>query len=717
MGTGPFFLEVSTVIPNTKDRELQSSGVGASGSFGISLNDAAHIMKILRDTLYSDKILAVLREYSSNAWDSHRDAGKGDVPIKVTLPTAMHPTLSIRDYGNGLSQQDVFQVYTQYGASTKRNSDETVGMLGIGSKSGFAYSDTFTITSWHGGVKRIYVAALDKTEKGVINQLHEEPCGDETGVEIQIAVRPHDIWEFEQKARRLFKFFHPRPDINTSLPPVPKKRLAAGTIYDGDDDGAHGWVAVMGCVPYKLDLDQLRAGADHDGGVAEFLDELSGAVFFDIGEVTINASREELKYTDSTKASLIEKFNLLVEDYVRTTLDEIKGSNLNPWEKRVKAQVLRRLKLPIPKDCEELVEGSVSLKDKVPKSFVLLQNKAAVGSISVADNTRFLLKDDDRFLTGFYLTSNDYLVRPTDKKFDWEEIKKDLDKMLQDTNLTGVPVKKLSELDWHPPRRKMASSKEYNPKHRRKVFRFKPSEGNYYRPWSRFWEAEEHEPSDKDIWVVIEHFQGSSCNFFTLYDEAEAWAKQFVDEKYVMPEVIGYKSTEKKPVDMTTLQGRHFKDWYNDFLKSLITDKLKKTVEKWHWSKIISEHHYYQYQAESRKSAQKKASELLGEDHPLVQMVQKNRSAKQALKNLSYNEQKQLETLVEKLKDRLPKPEADEEYERLEKKYPLLEIHDLGNIWGEHADAWAQYIKMCDELEELKKNQPPQLKIVANHED
>ena len=131
------------MIPNTKLRVVESHGVASSGVFGISLKDEAHIMSTLRDTLYSDKVLAVIREYSSNAWDAHREVGKADVPIKVTLPTSMDPTLTIEDFGPGLSPDDVFNVYTQYGASTKRGSNSSVGMLGIGSKSGFSFCSGF----------------------------------------------------------------------------------------------------------------------------------------------------------------------------------------------------------------------------------------------------------------------------------------------------------------------------------------------------------------------------------------------------------------------------------------------------------------------------------------------------------------------------------------------------------------------------------------------
>lgn len=143
------------------ERVVTNSGTLGSAEFGISQKHAAHIMGILRSTLYSRKALAVLTEYGTNAWDEHRQAGIGDKPIHVVMPTAFKPTLKIRDFGRGLSEHDVLHIYTQYGESTKRDTNDAAGMLGIGCKAGFAYTDQFTVTSWHAGTKSVYVAVLD----------------------------------------------------------------------------------------------------------------------------------------------------------------------------------------------------------------------------------------------------------------------------------------------------------------------------------------------------------------------------------------------------------------------------------------------------------------------------------------------------------------------------------------------------------------------------
>src|SRR5664279_1326601 len=113
-----------------------SSGVVVEGTLRADLSVAmsidpqgmAHIMGVLTN-LYSDAPLAVLREYSTNARDAHQAAGV-DRPIEVSLPTALDPTLRVRDFGVGLSEQDILGIYARYGSSTKRGSDEQVGRSG-----------------------------------------------------------------------------------------------------------------------------------------------------------------------------------------------------------------------------------------------------------------------------------------------------------------------------------------------------------------------------------------------------------------------------------------------------------------------------------------------------------------------------------------------------------------------------------------------------------
>ena len=99
---------------------LERGEVGAETTFRIQAN--ARAFSILSSNLYTDKIKAVIRELSCNAWDSHVAAGKQGTPFDVHLPNNLEPWFSVTDYGLGLSHEQVMDLYTTYFSSTKSDS-------------------------------------------------------------------------------------------------------------------------------------------------------------------------------------------------------------------------------------------------------------------------------------------------------------------------------------------------------------------------------------------------------------------------------------------------------------------------------------------------------------------------------------------------------------------------------------------------------------------
>ena len=77
---------------------------------------------ILSSNIYTRKTEAVIREISCNAYDAHVDAGVNR-PFNVHLPTSYEPFFSVRDYGYGLSEDDMYSVYTCLFESTKTSSN------------------------------------------------------------------------------------------------------------------------------------------------------------------------------------------------------------------------------------------------------------------------------------------------------------------------------------------------------------------------------------------------------------------------------------------------------------------------------------------------------------------------------------------------------------------------------------------------------------------
>jgi DNA topoisomerase VI subunit B len=122
------------------DSELLYSNVQGE-SIPFSIGDPSVIIDIIRKKIYSHPIRTMVQEYLSNAKDSCLEAGKDSSCIHVSLPTHLKPEFSIRDYGVGMSDERIREVFVQYGISTKRNSVSQLGYFGIGSKSGWAYTD------------------------------------------------------------------------------------------------------------------------------------------------------------------------------------------------------------------------------------------------------------------------------------------------------------------------------------------------------------------------------------------------------------------------------------------------------------------------------------------------------------------------------------------------------------------------------------------------
>ena len=120
------------MITKKSDLTLEQSQEFTSYSFGIKESGLPHIFNVLRNQLYSDKILAVIREYSCNAVDAHVEVGDADKPIEVTLPNPLSLEFKVRDYGRGLNEREIGEIYAMYGESTKRGTNEQIGQLGLG---------------------------------------------------------------------------------------------------------------------------------------------------------------------------------------------------------------------------------------------------------------------------------------------------------------------------------------------------------------------------------------------------------------------------------------------------------------------------------------------------------------------------------------------------------------------------------------------------------
>lgn len=301
---------------------IEKSGNFEESKFSIEASSKAFF--ILSDGLYSNKILAVVRELSTNAYDSHVDANKADVPFDVHLPTVLEPVFFIRDYGTSMDHESCMQLYTTYFRSTRNNSNDAVGCLGLGSKAPFAYADSFTVEAYLDGKKRLYNAYKNEDGSPVFSLMDEFDTSEPNGIKVSIQVNANDIGRFSSEAQNVYEYFKVRPNfVGEKLTFDKVSKVLAGENWYFDDNDVNNLV-IMGQIAYPLNHHQLLG--DGDNREAKFVQYSDGLrIFVNIGDVDITPSRESLSYSKETKTNIKAIINNIISDISTKIEDQIKS--------------------------------------------------------------------------------------------------------------------------------------------------------------------------------------------------------------------------------------------------------------------------------------------------------------------------------------------------------------------------------------------------------
>jgi hypothetical protein len=304
-----------------------------------------HAAKILSDTLYSDKIKAIIRELSTNAWDSHVES-KNLTPFSVHLPTLESPKFIIRDFGTGLSNDHMLDLYTVYFKSTKQNSNEFNGTFGVGRMCFLSYNTkSCTIESYKDGIVRTYTMYYGQDSVPVLTSLSESPTTEPNGVKITVPVKQSDISTFKQKAEQVYKWFDVKPNFTGNIPKIEPdiidiqgqdfyiyKSQKTNTYYSNNYAEP---LVVMGNVAYPLKLEtqnkKLLA-----------IQKQNLVIRAPIGSVNFDIGREKLSYNDSTIKYLTDKLESIVNELskdLQTEVDKCKckyDAIVKYWESPIK---------------------------------------------------------------------------------------------------------------------------------------------------------------------------------------------------------------------------------------------------------------------------------------------------------------------------------------------------------------------------------------------
>jgi hypothetical protein len=220
--------------------------------------------------------------------------------------------------------------------------------LGLGSKSPFAYTDHFTVTSYFNGEKRMYNAHLRNGFPSISIFLDDDgnPLVYETdesnGLEISFSVKSVDIYSFEHEARQLYPYFRfpikiiGNTEVNDYINHVQQKdnfyKLYSNeTIEWGirkNNDGDHGPRAIMGNIAYPIKLNSYK----YSGIITKLL-QSNLDIVFPVGALQITPSREQLSYKDSTIKTIEDTLEKVASELVNKIDDQIQSAS-NLWEAR-----------------------------------------------------------------------------------------------------------------------------------------------------------------------------------------------------------------------------------------------------------------------------------------------------------------------------------------------------------------------------------------------
>lgn len=390
---------------------VRSSSSVSAQKFSVRMTDK--LFETLYATLYKFKEAAVVRELWSNANDAHqmrnrmhkyipsyvqsclvppqqrfsRFLAPADKKVTIHLPDDYEPWLEIRDWGVGLSLEQIIGhpieakedevliegniivkedeipdgsavigepsyygdelvfrdqsgeiirrpgMYTTLFDSTKEEDNGQIGSFGLGSKSPFSVSDSFTVESRYEGKLYRFVMFLDENKLPSVDlvtkdMVTRDPAPEDTdefnGLTVRVPVKNSRFRAFADEITRLGRVMDPaqRPVIENDAyfygwQEISRDQKVNNTYIQ--KNGNQGHYAVMGGVSYPVDLGQVRE--DLRAVMEKFP---STYTFFEIGDLNVPPSREDLSYDQFTRESIEREYSIVTKKVLEDKARELR---------------------------------------------------------------------------------------------------------------------------------------------------------------------------------------------------------------------------------------------------------------------------------------------------------------------------------------------------------------------------------------------------------
>lgn len=383
---------------NTSTIVEQNYTPESSTPMKLSDTNHAHIIRSLID-MYKNPVVAIIREYSANAWDAHVQAGNTDTPIEVTLPNAFgNDSLIIKDFGVGMGEQRLKE-FVSMGDSFKTEDANQTGAYGMGSKSAMSLVSQFTVVSIQDGMKRVVVICEDE-EGGIrADTLKTVETDEPNGTTISIPIPKDRIFEVSERAAKFFYHWEPGTVlVNGKAPDSMSDRsgyqkIGVHHIWDKFRFSANFASVQMGSVTYPVEMEHLPE--DYHKALRRYNYAGGMGVLLTAPAESLNLvlNRDNLRYTNKTiktLSSLLDDFSV---EYVKRISAEIKkAEDAEDYKSALKLyskhkNVIEDMDKPVIKGEEMNLTLSPKRDDKSnPLGFLIIGNRHA-GRMSYTGKT------------------------------------------------------------------------------------------------------------------------------------------------------------------------------------------------------------------------------------------------------------------------------------------------------------------------------------------
>ena len=409
------------IITQEKSKRVVSSHDFDSVNCTIDAEDMRYVASLLRNN-YSNPPLAVVREISANALDANKEAN-ATRKVEITLPSRFNPNFCVRDFGSGLSKEDVFGLYSKYGKSTKRNSNSYIGAFGIGKFAPLSYGNNFTCVSYHGGTKSSYNIFVNEDDDTKIVEMHKEPSNEPSGLSVEVAIADEDVDKFREIVKAFFRFFSEEEmpkfigigddeQFFDKYDVVLEAKDKSWFIIDDKKDywrRSHSQShAFMGRVHYPINTNSIdfknyvEEGYDY-APLKNICDEDNVYIRFDIGELKLHHSRESLEYNKATQQAIVQHLRKMYDDIQEIAKEKLGGATCL-WDAKAKyAQVINAL----PYELRSIFQNSFKWKGIRILGATFHRNYQYNEDITITEYT----KVDDKDVTDGYKVKSQKVSR------------------------------------------------------------------------------------------------------------------------------------------------------------------------------------------------------------------------------------------------------------------------------------------------------------------